>query len=264
MADVGEPRSIAWIGHSTVLVETDGVRILTDPLLRSRVGHLRRVGEAPGRIEGEVDAVLVSHVHHDHLDLPSLERVRWRRLVVPRGAGLLLEKRGFENVVELGAGEELSVGALTVAATQAQHVARRFPSPRVTPSLGYLLRGSTRLYFAGDTDIFDGMRDLAPGLDVALLPIDGWGPRLGPGHLDSERAAEALRLLRPRVAVPIHWGTYKRLGLSRDPAALRRGAERFERLARQIAPDVEVRVLAPGERLDLTPLAATPVGTAGR
>src|SRR5207244_13278124 len=96
----------------------------------------------------------------------------------------------------------------------------------------------------------DGMRELAP-LDAARLPIGGWGPRVGPGHLDPQRAAEALRLLAPRVAVPIHWGTYRRLGLSRDPATLREPAARFERFAAEVAPEVEIRILAPGERTEL-------------
>ena len=109
-------------------------------------------------------------------------------------------------------------------------------------ALGYLVSTPARLYFAGDTQVFEGMRELAPGLEVAMLPIWGWGPRVGPGHLDPRGAAEALRLLAPRLAIPIHWGTYRRMGLSRDPATLREPAERFERLAAELAPGVTVRV----------------------
>jgi L-ascorbate metabolism protein UlaG (beta-lactamase superfamily) len=245
-----EPVSVTWIGHSTVLVEAAGVRLLTDPLLRGRVAHLRRVAAAPPPIDGELDAVLVSHVHYDHLDLPSLRLVRAKRIVVPRGAGRALERRGLGPVVELEAGEDLPVGALTVRATHAQHRARRFLGPG-TAALGYLVSAPARVYFAGDTQSFQGMRELAPGLEVALLPIWGWGPRVGPGHLDPRGAAEALRLLAPRLAVPIHWGTYRRIGLSRDEATLREPAERFERLAAELAPEVAVRILAPGERLEL-------------
>jgi L-ascorbate metabolism protein UlaG (beta-lactamase superfamily) len=240
--------NITWVGHSTVLVEADGARLLTDPLLRPRVGHLRRVAGAAPPIAGELDAVLLSHVHWDHLDLRSLDLVPARRLVVPRGAGRLLGR--FEAVVELDEGEALTIGALTVRATHAEHEARRLPFGTTTPALGYLIEGAHRVYFAGDTDVFDGMRELAP-LDVALLPIDGWGPRVGPGHLDPKRAVETLRLLRPRVAIPIHWGTYRRLGLRRDPATLREPAIRFERLAAELAPEVEIRILAPGERLEV-------------
>ena len=73
--------------------------------------------------------------------------------------------------------------------------------------MGYLIRGSHQIYFAGDTDLFEGMATLAPDLEIALVPIWGWGPSLGPGHLDPRRAAEALRLLQPLLAVPIHWET---------------------------------------------------------
>lgn len=244
--------SVAWIGHSTVLLESDGVRILTDPVLRPWLGPLQRVSAAPKPIAGDMDAILVSHVHHDHLDMRSLGLLSSRRTVVPRGAGRLLEKRGFEDVVELGEGEEVSIGPLVVRGTHAEHRARRFPFSAETPSLGFLIHGSARLYFAGDTDLFGAMRDLAPGLDVALLPVGGWGPRLGPGHLDPRGAAEALRMLEPRVAIPIHWGTYRRFGLSRDQATLREPADEFRRLAAELAPEVEVRVLAPGERFEMT------------
>ncbi len=119
------------------------------------------------------------------------------------------------------------------------------------------MSGSLRIYFAGDTDLFDGMRELAGTLDVALLPVWGWGPRVGPGHLDPERAARAAGLLRPRVAVPIHWGTYAspRAWWRSDP---RLPAREFERFAAVHAPGVTVSILAPGQALTLEP--ATPAG----
>jgi L-ascorbate metabolism protein UlaG (beta-lactamase superfamily) len=252
---------ITWVGHSTVLLEADGARLLTDPLLRPRVAHLRRVAGAASEITGEVDAVLLSHVHNDHLDFRSLDLVRSRLVVVPQGAGRLLESHGLRHIVELGEGERLSIGHLTVVGTHADHRARRLPFAFSAASLGYLIEGSGRLYFAGDTDLFGGMRELArPALDVALLPIDGWGPRVGAGHLDPRRAAEALRLLRPRIAVPIHWGTYRRFGMSRDAKTRREPARRFEQLAAELAPEVDVRVLAPGECLDL-PVVSTAAGS---
>ncbi|HEY6836023.1 MAG TPA: MBL fold metallo-hydrolase [Gaiellaceae bacterium] len=254
MPAAGERLTLTWAGHSTVLIEAEGMRILTDPLLRPRVGHVRRVAEAPA-IGGELDAVLISHVHYDHLDLRSLASLRYRRLVVPHGAGRLLERRGFERVIELDEGDQISFCTCAIRATHAEHRARRLPWGKEIPSLAYLIETAGLVYFAGDTDIFRGMRDFAPGLDVALLPIAGWGPRVGPGHLDPQRAAEALRLLQPRVAIPIHWGTYRRWGMSRDEATLREPVQQFEQLAAALAPEVDVRVLAPGERLEL-PLPA--------
>ena len=83
--------------------------------------------------------------------------------------------------------------------------------------------GGRSVYFAGDTDVFEEMADLAP-VDVALLPIWGWGPSMGPGHMDPARAAEAARLLDARVAIPIHWGTYFPIHLGSGDARLHRHA----------------------------------------
>jgi L-ascorbate metabolism protein UlaG (beta-lactamase superfamily) len=154
--------------------------------------------------------------------------------------------------MEIDEGETISVGAVSVTATLAEHDGRRnlFDSGR---TLGYVVEGSSRIYFAGDTDLFPAMAELGH-LDLALVPIWGWGPSLGRGkHMDPERAAEALSLLRPRIAVPIHWGTYHplHLGLREAPRYLSEPPERFVRAAANVAPDVEVRVLQPGETLDL-------------
>ena len=123
---------------------------------------------------------------------------------------------------------------------EADHDGRRRPGGARGPALGFVLRGSRSVYFAGDTDLFAGMAEFAP-LDVALLPVAGWGKKVGPGHLDPHRAAAALALLRPAVAVPIHWGTYR---VARQPEESAGPAEAFARAAAELAPEVDVRILA--------------------
>src|SRR5262249_60733083 len=123
--------SLTWAGHSTVLIEAEGMRILTDPLLRPWVGHVRRVAAAPA-IARDLDAVLISHVHHDHLDMRSLATLRSRRLVVPRGAGPLLERRRFERIIEVDARDQISFCTCAVRPTHAAHLgARRACGQRV-------------------------------------------------------------------------------------------------------------------------------------
>jgi L-ascorbate metabolism protein UlaG (beta-lactamase superfamily) len=237
-----EARRLLYVGHATVLIELDGVRLLTDPVLRPRVWHLRR--RVPLDTSGlrRIDAVLVSHVHFDHLDLPSLRLLgRDVTVILPVGAQRLL--RGFTDVRDVDVGDEVRIGDVTIHATPAEHDSARML--RSTPALGYLLSGSKHVYFAGDTDLFEGMSALSGSLDLALLPVAGWGSKVGPGHLDPLRAAQSLRLLKPRLAVPIHWGTFSPLHrrTSVDPP------EDFRRHAAELAPDVEVRILDPGAAL---------------
>ena len=194
--------------------------------------------------------MLVSHQHSDHLDPRSLLALGGRELqvVAPPGSSAYLRRKGFADVTEVTPGDELTIGALTVRATYADHVGARRRGPSGL-AIGYLIEGSRRVYFAGDTDIFPEMAELGP-VDLALLPIWGWGPTLGPGHLNPESAAEAAALLAARVAVPIHWGTYAPAHLCSDEAGRPSSTSRppgSSPPAAEVAPHTEVRVLAPGE-----------------
>jgi L-ascorbate metabolism protein UlaG (beta-lactamase superfamily) len=240
---------IVFLGHATVLIELGGVRLLTDPLLRGRVAHLRR--QVPPVKESEFadpHAVLISHLHHDHLDLASLRRLgSTTRLIVPAGAGAWLEHRGFTRVSELSVGESASIASLTVSAVRAQHDGRRPGGPRAE-TLGYVARGRRVVYFAGDTALYEEMSHIAPGLDVALVPVAGWGARLGPGHMGPLDAARAVRLMQPRIAIPVHWGTLSPIGVAhRHKAKLNEPPRLFAEHVARLAPNVEVRILAPGE-----------------
>lgn len=243
---------VTYIGHATVLVDMDGARLLTDPLLRNVVGLLRRRGSGP-RLDllQNIDAVLVSHMHWDHLDLPSLSLIgRNTRLIVPRGVAAMLRRRGFQQVTELAEWQSIEVRPLEVVGIPARHSGSRYPLGPSATCLGYTIRGSRSVYFAGDTGLFPEMAELSGRLDLALLPVWGWGPSVRGHHLTPHAAAEALALLRPRFAVPIHWGTYFPLGLTwLWPRFAESPPREFLQYAEYLAPEVQVRILKPGESL---------------
>jgi L-ascorbate metabolism protein UlaG (beta-lactamase superfamily) len=244
---------ITWIGHGTVLIEAGGLRLLTDPVLGRRTGLLRRLVPPPERHAAErIDAVLLSHLHGDHADLPSLRRVGAAvEIIAPSGAAGWLGRRGFTHVSELLPGASTMVGDVPIVGTPAHHDGRRWRRGEDTGAVGFLVEAGRCIYFAGDTDLFPEMATLAGLVDAALLPVAGWGSSVGPGHMDPERAAEAAAVIRPAVAIPIHWGT---LGLpwkrpvrgDRAEPALAFAAE-----VARVAPDVDVRLLAPGDQTEL-------------
>ncbi len=240
--------SVAYLGHATTLIEVDGVRLLTDPVLRDRILHLRRrTAPVDASAYADVDAVLVSHGHADHMDPRSLRKVAGApRTIVPRGLGGAFRRRGLPGAEEIAAGESIEVGGVRVTATPARHDGRRVPFGRSIPAIGYLIEGSSRVYFAGDTDLFDGMSGIGP-VELALLPVGGWGPRVGAGHLDPPRAAIAAARIKPRVVVPIHWGTLRSPGF--DNSDLAGPPREFERLLREGFTGIESRVLLPGEAM---------------
>ncbi|MFD7276613.1 MBL fold metallo-hydrolase [Streptomyces sp. NPDC059862] len=252
------PVEVTWWGHATCTVADSGVRVLTDPLFARRLAHLRRRrGALPPADAWRTDVALVSHLHADHLHVPSLARLApGTRLVVPRGARRSvpgLRRLAHLQLTEVAPGDETRVGGLVIRAVPAQHDGRRLPmGPHRSPALGYVIEGEARTYFAGDTGLFDTMAKEVGPVDVALLPVGGWGPYLGDGHLDAGRAAEALARLAPHSAVPVHYGTYWPIGMDAvRPHEFHAPGDDFVRLAAQRAPQVAVHALRHGESVRL-------------
>ncbi|MEV0554518.1 MBL fold metallo-hydrolase [Streptomyces sp. NPDC050597] len=250
------PVEITWWGHATCTVEDSGARVLTDPLFARRLAHLRRRRGAPPPPEAAVaDVALVSHLHADHLHVPSLARLApGTRLLVPKGTPRAvpgLRRLGHLQVTEMANGDRTRVGDLVVQAVPARHDGRRLPvGPHRAPALGYVIEGEARTYFAGDTGLFESMAKEVGPVDVALLPVGGWGPYLGEGHLDAGRAAEALTRLQPGSAVPVHYGTYWPIGMDAvRPHEFHAPGEEFVRLAAERAPEVAVHLLEHGQRV---------------
>ena len=203
---MGNAQRLTWLGHATVLIELDGVRILTDPVLGRRLGPMRRLGPTPDPVAiGAVDGVLISHGHPDHFDGASLRAVAGAPLVVvPRGLGPHASRHG-RDVREVSVNERVDFGPVRVTAVPARHA--RWPRQRSARPIGFLIEGSTRIYFAGDTALFPGMAGLAGRVDIALLPVGRWGPPRGPARLSPSTAVDAATLVGARIAIPIHWGT---------------------------------------------------------
>ncbi len=202
---------MTWLGHSTVVVDTAGSRLLSDPLLRKHTGPLRRLG-APPEVEAwtGADAVLLSHLHHDHADLRSLRRLGQVPILTSPANAAWLRRRGLTGVTD---GGWWRLGEVEVRLVRAEHHSRPMPH-RPNDAHGHLLRTPEALvWLAGDTSLYDDMRHLPAladrrSLDVAVVPIGGWGPRLSPGHLGPEEAAVACAWTGARYAVPVHWGTF--------------------------------------------------------
>ncbi len=252
------PVEVTWWGHATCTVEDSHTRVLTDPLFARRLAHLRRRrGAVPPAEARHADVVLVSHLHADHLHVASLARLgEGTRLLVPRGAGRAvpgLRRLTHLAVSEVAPGDALKVGRLVVRVVPARHDGRRLPvGRRRAPALGYVLEGEARTYFAGDTGLFEGMAEEVGPVDVALLPVGGWGPYLGEGHLDAGRAAEALARLGAPSAVPVHYGTYWPIGMDAvRPHEFHAPGHEFERQAARRAPGVAVHRLGHGESVRL-------------
>jgi len=239
---------ITYVGHATVHIETGETRVLTDPVLRPRLAHLQRIVPLPP-VEPLLrpDAVLISHAHFDHLDVPSFTLLHARLVVVPRGCGRLARRTGAREVVEVEPGQELSVGASSIRTLRLAHDGRRHPLSRARDTIGFVIDADRRALVAGDTALFDGMSKLA-GLDVAMLPVWGWGRRLGPGHMGPAEAARAAARIKPRMAIPIHWGTLAApmAPWLSDPV---RPAREFARHAAAVG--VEARIVPPGGSIDV-------------
>lgn len=251
---MGSSLRLTYLGHATVMIELDGVRILTDPVLGQRLGPLRRSGPTPNPAEiGSVDGIVISHGHPDHFDRASMQAVRGGPLVVvPRGLGASAMRTGH-RVREVTVNDRLDIAGVRITAVPARH--GRWPFYPGAQPIGFLIQGSTSVYFAGDTALYPGMVRLAGHVDVALLPVGRWGPPWGPARLTPSTAVDAATLVGAHIAIPIHWGTLYLPGFrtGRWDWGSFDGGDAFATQAADRAPDLDVRVLRPGESTGLDP-----------
>jgi N-acyl-phosphatidylethanolamine-hydrolysing phospholipase D len=248
--------TVTWIGHATLLVQLDGVNILTDPIWSEHTGPFglgpRRMVEPGVRFEDlpPIHVVIISHDHYDHLDAPTVERLAHTfhpTFFVPLGIGRWLRERGVREVVELDWWQRANFRGLTLVATPSQHGSGRTltdQNERLWSSWAVLGR-THRLFFAGDTGYTKAMAEIGRRLgpfDVAALPIGGYSAFQShhPNHVNPEEAVQLFEDVRGRLLVPMHWGTF---ALNREPyrepprrlldEALRRGLEEHVALLSQ-------------------------------
>ncbi|MBF4161391.1 MBL fold metallo-hydrolase [Nocardioides acrostichi] len=256
--------AVTWWGHASTTVDFaigGGVRVALDPLFVDRLAHLRRAAPTPPPAAAEADLVLVSHLHLDHCHGPSLARFdAGVPVIVPRGGEAFVAGSGL-SVVPLAPGESVRVAGVEVEALPALHDGRRTPLSRSRPpALGFrLTAGGRSVWYPGDTGPQPAFAEVAP-VDLALPPVGGWGPSLGPGHLDPQQAAAAVAAVGARWALPVHWGTFWPVGLRRlHPASHRElflaPGERFVAAVAQgrdqLAAPTRVLRAAHGERVVL-------------
>ncbi|RFU21432.1 hypothetical protein D0Z06_11730 [Geodermatophilus marinus] len=258
--------AVTWYGHSSALLEVDGRRVLVDPVWGSRVSPSPLIGPTrlhpvPGPLEElpPVDAVLVSHDHYDHLDLPTVRRLlrtQTAPFLVPVGIGAHLRGWGVpeERVVELDWEQSAEVAGLTVTCTEARHFSGRFLTRDTTLWSSWVVAGPRhRVFFGGDTGYTPGFAAIGARLgpfDLALLPVGAYNDAWKHVHMDPEEAVRAHGDLGGDLLVPVHWATFN--------LAFHRWAEPVQRLcAAAERSGTRVAVPRPGERVDA--LAPPPV-----
>jgi L-ascorbate metabolism protein UlaG (beta-lactamase superfamily) len=254
------PLAVTWFGHSTLLLEIDGHRVLADPVWSERVSPSRLVGPrrlhpVPVALEAlpAPDAVIISHDHYDHLDLDAVQRLVDHcaaPFVVPLGVGGHLRRWGVpeERIIERDWDDSVRIGDLTLVCTEARHFSGRGLTRNTTQWSSWAVIGPRhRAFFGGDTGFTSAFARIGAQLgpfDLAALPIGAYSAQWPDIHMTPEQAARAHQDLRGDRLIPVHWATFD-LGFHR-------WAEPVERLrAATRDPDIPLILPRPGERIDL-------------
>jgi N-acyl-phosphatidylethanolamine-hydrolysing phospholipase D len=257
----GHEPTVTWIGHSTFLVQLDGISILTDPHWGDMASPVRFAGPRrmtpPGmRFEDlpAIDVVVISHDHYDHLDeatVGRLARDHHPRFFVPLRVKEWLEARGVDDVVELDWWSSATFRGLTIVCTPAQHSSgRRLIDQNRRLWSSWVVRGaSKRFFFAGDTGYYPGLRDIGERLgpfELTMIPIGGYSDyrRSHPNHVNPEEAVQLFEDVRGALMVPMHWGTFD---FNQEPSA--EPPDRLRREAHRRGLDERVIVLSPGQTI---------------
>ena len=252
--------AVTWLGHSTVVLDLDGQRVLFDPMFGERASPVSFAGPArylrpPLSLEdlGRVDVVLISHDHYDHLDMDTVAQLAagGSRFVVPLGIGARLEGWGVppEQVTELSWWEQTTVGPLRVVSTPARHFSGRDAADRFgTLWTGWAVLGAERrVLFTGDTGMGPHFAEIGSRLGpftLTLPEVGSYDPAWPDVHLGPEQALAAHRALGGQLLLPVHWAAFV--------MGNHGWTEPGERLLAAATPADGLLLPPPGRRLDLT------------
>ncbi|WP_018753908.1 MBL fold metallo-hydrolase [Paenibacillus sanguinis] len=256
--------TVTWIGHSTFLIQYQGLNIVTDPVWAARMGFQRRL-TAPGIAIADlppIDVILLSHSHYDHMHVASIRRIYSAdtTVVVPVGLGRKMRRKGFRRVLEMSWWEQLPIGQVLVSFVPTQHWTRRTLFDTNTSHWGgYVLEPKEFepdhkpqvIYFAGDSGYFSGFAEIGQrfNIDIALLPIGAYEPEwfMTSQHTTPEEALQAFVDVKGKLMIPMHYGTFR---LADDTA--REALDRLEQDRKQRGiPEEQIRILFHGETLRL-------------
>lgn len=244
--------SYTWIGHSTFLLQLNGVNILTDPVWAKRMGFQKRLTQPGIPLEElpEIDVVVISHGHYDHLDFPTLKKLKGNpHYFVPIGMKSLFNKKGYQNVTELSWWEKADYEGINIHFVPAQHWTRRTLNDMNTSHWGGWIfqHAAETFYFVGDTGYFSGFKEIAErfSIDVVFMPIGAYEPEwfMADSHISPEDSVKAFIELKAKLFVPMHYGAY-RLADDTGPEALDRLLREWEK--REL-PKEQLNVLTIGE-----------------
>lgn len=252
--------SITWVGHSTFLIQMNGLNMLTDPVWAKRMGMQKRLTEPGIQIKDlpKIDVVFISHGHYDHLDFQSISKLKGSpTFYVPIGLKSAFTRRGYKKVVEANWWDSWEHEGLTFTFVPAQHWTRRSLLDMNTSHWGgWIVEDSSTqksIYFVGDTGYFRGFHEIAKrfGIDMVLMPIGAYEPEwfMADSHINPEDAIKAFIDLNGNMFIPMHYGAY-RLADDTGPEALERLHKEWERLR---LDEQKLKVLSIGETLWLNP-----------
>ena len=240
---------VTWLGHSSLLVEIDGYRVLVDPIWGERASPVswagpKRFHRPPIEMKDlpKLDAVIISHDHYDHLDYPSILELAKTdvKFIMPLGVGSHLEYWGVspDRITELEWWESHKIGNLELVATPARHFSGRAIVRNQTLWAGWVFAGPEhRVWYSGDTAMFEGIREIGDRFgpfDVTIVEVGAYNQRWADVHLGPEQAVQAHRMARGKLMIPVHWGTFE-LALHNWTAPIERTVAAAEKCGVEVA-----------------------------